>query len=271
MKLTSIYFTPSPSTVETWFSFCSTQIESALIVNNNKLAIEIAYDWADYISSKIGLNFQNNWKLFKKEIIKKHFGDYLGRKFKPGWSIDEVLAFLNQFENIDFRISLFPTNIACHSLSVSLPFKDKINWHKIVTGLNNQTDIDVFQQASNENTICFRRFTTLFGEEIKYECGYGQAMDVFENEQGRHKMISVMNRNNSFELSNCTSDSSKLYKALLSLIKSQNSFLHLKSKFLCRQLGIEWLSLEGYYNLSTSKPPLIVDIDLPFDYVFMKQ
>lgn len=271
MKLSSLYYNPAPSSIETWFSFCSSQIESALVNNNNKLAMEIAYDWASYISNKAGLKFYNNWKLFKKEIIKRHFGEYLGRKFKSGWSIDEVLSFINQFENINFRISLFPTDIACHSLSISLPFSDKIKWRNILSDLKNNTDIEVFQQASSENTICFRRFTTLFGEEIKYECGYGQAMDVFENEQGRHEMISVTKNNNSFELQNEAFNSSELYKKLLSLIQSQNYYLNMKSKCLCRQLGIEWLSLEGYYNLSTCNPPLIVDIDLPFDYVFMKE
>jgi hypothetical protein len=271
MGLTSLYLTPSPSTVEAWFSFCAIQIENARRSNNSLLAMEIAYDWADYVSNKIDIKFQNNWKLFKKEIIKRYFGNYLGRKFKTGWSVDDVLTFLNQYDNIDFRISLFPTDIACHSISVALPFKDKVNWHYILSELNNKTDIEVFQQASSNNTICFRRFTTLFGEEIKYECGYGQAMDVFENEQGHHEIISVSKNNNCYKQKNIVPNSSELYNRLFSLIQSHDSYLHMKSKFLCRQLGIEWLSLEGYYNSSTNKKPLIVDIDLPFDYVFMKK
>lgn len=269
ISLSKLYINPDPSVIENWFIHCNSRIKKSLINENTEGAINIAYDWADFVCSKIGIKNEGNWKLFKKGIIKKYFGNYLSKKFKSGWNYKDVINFLDNFHEIDFRVSIFPKNIACRSQSVALPAILKNSWAETLKTLDNSHDIEVFHQASNDKSICFRRFTTLFGEEIKYEVGYGQAMNVFENEQGEHQILSCSLENKGFRFYSETENDYELNRRLKKLISTHNYFLHSISKLICSEIGIEWLSIEGYYTYEPLSKLLIVDIDLPFDFLFM--
>lgn len=269
LSLSDLYINPEPSVIENWFSHCKNRINKSLINNDIEGAILIAYDWADFICGKIGVRNEGNWKLFKKEIIKKYFGKYFSKKFKTGWDYNDVVDFLNNFQEKDFRVSVFPKNIACRSQSLPLKVVDKNSWGDILKEIDNSHDIEVFPQASNDNSICFRRFATLFGEEIKYEVGYGQAMNVFENEQGTHQILSCSLANNIFRFYSEDNNIGELNSRLKELIFTHNYYLQSISKLICTEIGLEWLSIEGYYQSDPLSKLLIVDIDLPFDYLFM--
>ncbi len=267
-----IYYIPDPSSEENWFWFCKKRIDNVIACKNTESAIHIVYEWADLICEKLHIEKENNWKFFKRAIIRKYFGEnYLKKQFHKNWDYRDVLNFIQDYPDLNFRISIFPDNIACHSLSVSLPKNRYISWENILSNIDNSYEAEVFQQASDESSICFRRFTTLFGESINYEAGFGQAMYVFEEEQGKHSVLSATNNGTGYSYLSSNNCPKELYAKLSDLISSYDYYLHIKCKSICSMLGIEWVSIEGYYSKENPTNLIIVDIDLPLDYVFMQK
>jgi len=268
--ITELYNIPDPNSEEIWFSFCKDRIDKAIACKDINHAILIAYEWAELICEKLNIRNENNWKFFKKNIIKKYFSaNFIKKRYHKGWDYREVMNFIQKYPNLDFRISLSPKDIACHSQSIALPKSQYNSWANILSNIDNSCEAEVFQQASNESSICFRRFSTLFGETIKYESGFGQAMYVFEKEQGKHPVLSAIKKGNKYVYSPDKNYPDELYLKLNDLISSYDYDLQIKSKSICTKLGIEWLSIEGYYSKESQSDLIIVDIDLPFDYVFM--
>jgi len=91
-------------------------------------------------------------------------------------------------------------------------------------------------------------------------------MYVFEEQQGEHFMLSASKIKNRYNFFSEEKSPTTLYEGLNDLIYSYDYYLHIKSKSICTKLGIDWTSIEGYYS---ENGLIIVDIDLPFDYVFM--
>jgi hypothetical protein len=56
---------------------------------------------------------------------------------------------------------------------------------------------------------------------------------------------------------------------LRALIKTHDYQLACKCFGLCRMLGIDYVSIEGYWDPVRPRDVLVVDLDLPFDVVFM--
>jgi hypothetical protein len=269
--ITQIYNIPDPRLEEVWFLFCKERIDKAIASKDVDCAIQLIYEWAGLICKKLNIRNEHNWKFFKRNIIRKYFGEnYMKRKYNGGWDYHEVLNFIQKYPDLNFRISIFPKDIACHSQSIPLPKNQYSLWENILSGLDNSCEAEVFQQASDESSICFRRFSTLFGEVIRYEAGFGQAMYVFEEEQGKHIILSATSEsNNQYTYYSDSNYSNELYLKLNDLISTYDYHLHIKSKSICRKIGIEWLSIEGYYSKENPSDLIVVDIDLPFDYVFM--
>jgi hypothetical protein len=111
----------------------------------------------------------------------------------------------------------------------------------------------------------------LFGEDVVYEAGNGQATLVFESEQGVHDTIRAVKGSGTFSFDSSKSGGEVTeivgYK-LRRLVEVYDEFLACQSYGLCRRLGIEAISIEGYYDDAVSRLS-IVDVDLPFDVVFM--
>lgn len=266
------YHKPEPTSEETWFLHCKKIIDNAMADNNIVYAMQIAYEWAELICEKLHINKENNWKFFKRAIVRKYFGEnYLKKRFYKNWNYHDVLNFIQKYPDLNFRISIFPENIACHSKSIALPKSIKTSWKNILSDIDNSCEIEVFQEASDESSICFRRFSTIFGESITYEGGFGQAMYVFEEEQGKHPVLSARNSENGYSYFSSNDCPKELYEKLSDLISSYDYYLHIKCKSICTLLGIEWVSIEGYYSKEDPSELIIVDIDLPFDYVFMQK
>jgi len=264
-----IYNIPDPTAEEGWFSFCKNRIDKAISSKDIDYAKHIVYEWAGLICKKLNIKNDDNWKFFKRSIVKKYFGEnYIKKRFHKGWDYREVWNFIKEYPGLNFRISLFPNDIACHSESISLPQNRYTSWENILSNIDNSFEAEVFQQSSNESSICFRRLFTLSGEVV-YEAGFGQAMYVFEKEQGKHFIMSASKKDNKYVYFSKESCPEELYLKLNDLISSYDYYLHIKCKFICTKLGIEWLSIEGYYSKENPSNLIIVDVDLPFDYVFM--
>jgi hypothetical protein len=263
---------PEPTSEESWFWFCKKRIDNAIVCRNIDSAIHIVYEWADLICEKLHIKKENNWKFFKRAIIRKYFGEnYLKKKFYKNWDYHDVLNFIQKYPDFNFRISIFPNDIACHSQSIPLPKNLYTSWGNILSSIDNSCEVEVFQQASDDSSICFRRFSTIFGESIKYEAGFGQAMYIFEAEQGKHPVLSATNNGSGYNFLSSNNCPEELYEKLSNLISSYDYYLHAKCKSICCKLGIEWVSIEGYYSKENPVDLIIVDIDLPFDYVFMQK
>lgn len=265
------YIIPDPTLEEVWFLFCKNRIEEAIRNKDTNKAISIVYEWTEFICEKLNIKNENNWKFFKRNIIRKYFGEnFVKKRYSKGWDYNEVLGFIQKYPFFDFRVSLFPKNIACRSRSIALHKNQYHLWENILSNIDNSCEVEVFQQTSNESSICFRRFSTLFGEIIEYEAGFGQAMYVFEEEQGKHFILSTMSKNNNqylyYSEKKCPDE---LRLKLKDLISSYDCYLHGKSKSICTKLGVGWLAVEGYYSNESPSDLVIVDVDLPFDYVFM--
>jgi len=146
--LNELYYTPDPSIEEVWFVFCKKRIEDSVKKNNLESAIKIVYEWASLICDNLHIKNEKNWKFFKRNVVRKYFGcNYINKTFKKGWGISEILLLLKGHENIDFRISLFPEDIACHSKSIALP-KEKANeWRNILENIDNSCDVEVFSTS----------------------------------------------------------------------------------------------------------------------------
>lgn len=269
----SRYFSPDPYAAEVNTFWAEALIAEALAREDYNKAREAALCWAKALSDRLGCEFTGNWKFFKRSLAAKWFGAAENRRFAAYWNPEEVLQYANSLTERSIRISIFPDNIACHAVSLRIPAGRPIELASTVTSLDRETPIEIFPESSNERTICFRRFTSQFGEEIFYEAGTGQAMLVFESEQGKHPLVRAIRvSDTTFEFvvaEEVTEDSSSsIHSRLQQLIYlHEESFLR-KSFGMCRYLGIEFLSIEGYYDHLYNRLT-VVDIDLPLDAIFM--
>jgi len=270
------YILLDPTNEEIWFQYIETRIAIARSHDRAVLAQSLAIEWANGICDDLGISHTPVWKFFKRALVARWFGKPENRKFSPGWSYKDALEYANSFRGRSIRFSLFPEDIACHALSFRLPKKQQDEWYDIISQTDNSIAMEMFPEASTDDTICFRRYTTQFGETIIYEAGTGQAMFVFEQERGEHPVVAATKHDKeSFVFTQSLPNESfysmaeEIETKLKHLIQTHDITLSSKCFGLCRKLGIEQISIEGYFDPTDPDKVLIVDLDLPFDFVFM--
>lgn len=269
----SIYIIPDPTEQELWFDFKYSQLGQCINVGDWKKAEDIAYEWAEGISDSLSIESVGVWKYFKRSLAAKWFGKPQNKRFSPGWSVEVAMEYATKFKDRPVRFSLFPKDIACHATSNVLPLGKMETWSEILSNTDNSIAMEMFPETSTDSTICIRRYSTQFSEVIFYEAGKGQAMTVFEQERGLHPVVSAnLSRNNvtySFEGHASQIEYDEIKSGLTCLIQKQNPTLSSKCFGLCRSVGIDHVSIEGYFNLNDENGFIVVDIDLPFDVAFM--
>ena len=270
-----MYIVYEPTKEEVWFSFARERIAQAMSEGQLLEAQAIAVEWADIISSWFGLKRTGVWKFFKRALVARWFGRVESKRFPPGWSVGDALQYAYKFKERSVRFSLFPEDIACHAVSYHLPASQISRWADIIAQADNSVAMEMFPEASTDDSICFRRYTTLFGEVTFYEAGTGQAMYVFEQERGQHPVVLAEKQNHRYAYTpivpdGCDSNTVFDIEAKLrSLVQTHDMELDYKCRGLCRSLGIDYVSIEGYYDPTRPRQVIVVDLDLPFDFVFM--
>jgi len=244
-------------------SLIKNQFDKRNITNGQLIALE----WANYISQRIGLKYASNWKIFKKNLAQYYFGKLECRRFTKENILEEIISYIKIFDkHIKVRMSVHKFESSCHSKSVRVTMNDFDLIKKEILQLQQNDEIEIFPEASNENSICFRRLSSEFGSP-SYEVGFGQAMYVFESERGKHKVCSLSFVDKNIKIIN--SGDKYLDTYAINLINDYEEYFSLKANMIYRYTGIEYLSIEGYYNYYKKSQPIIVDFDLPFDYIFM--
>ena len=179
-------------------------------------------------------------------------------------------TFKNLYSNSVLRMTIHKNSEACHSKSVALNYGEEIKqFSSELNQLGTQDCIVVFPESSGPNTICFRCAVNDFGQEIYFEAGFGQAYLTFENERGLHPTASMQKNKSSKQY--CVNGDKSLILCLRNLIEQYGVYLTLTANRMCRLLGMDYISIEGYYDYKEKSCPIIVDCDLPFDKVFFKK
>lgn len=267
------YFSSDPTTEETWFDFSKKSIDSSIDLET---ARSFAVNWAQGVIDDIGLAETNVWKIFKRNLVNKWFGVLERKRFAPGWSVTNALQYAEKFTNHSVRFSLFPDNIANYAKSYLLPVSNRESWEELLASVKNNTWMEMFPEGSSETSICFRRFATEFSDVVVYEAGKGQAMFVFEQERGQHPVVTATKNASKFIYESWNYDPSvdaltleEISRNLKELTLTYDKMISAKCFALCKKTGIASLSIEGYYRPEESEKLIVVDIDLPFDYLFM--
>lgn len=271
------YIYSDPSQAEVWFLHCDDLIEKEIKKDCWETARSIAFEWADGVCDSLRIRKTRVWKEFKRNLAAIWFGAPVKRVFNPGWTVNEVFDYALNFSDRNVRASLFQENIACHAQSLVLRMGHIEDWKSILENLEQNMLLEVFPESSSNSSICFRRLTSGFCDETNYECGLGQAMNVFEIERGKHLVVSA-NQLQRDPFTFCSfipfgNDGHQLdivCDRLSQLILKHDHCMQLKCFNICRSIGIEWLSIEGYYDSKRKDDLIIVDLDLPFDFVFMR-
>lgn len=257
------------------YLLCKQRIMDAVANGQQGKAQRIVLEWMAEIGEQLSLPRTQIWKVFKKELAARWFGKREYKRFSPGWSLDDALAYARRFTG-EVRLTLLLRDIAVNARSIALPSDRQNDWRDILAQIDNSIEMEMFPESSNANTICFRRYTTQLGETIIYEAGTGQAMFVFEQEQGKHPVILATKHEKEDFVFTRSLPSENFYTAaeeietkLKHLIQTHDITLSSKCFGLCRKLGIEQISIEGYFDPTNPDKVVIVDLDLPFDFVFM--
>lgn len=255
-----------------WTAFCLENLKKRISIGKYEEAKEIAFNWVKLISNRHEFQYSPIWKYNKRNMVIKWFGKYEYRRFLPGWQLNEIFEYTNKFVNKTMRISLFPKDIACHAISYRLDKDNRKLWRNILSKIDNTIPIEVFPEASPE-FMCFRAFKSFSNFYI--EASIGQAMYVFEVEQGKHPIIFAKLEQGKFKYTKRNVDQLNKEKTIeierrfRIFIENHGKLLNLRSELILLALGVEFTSLEGYYDIKQPKKFLIVDIDLPFDIAFI--
>ncbi|MFA5032774.1 MAG: hypothetical protein WC614_07125 [bacterium] len=247
------------------------RIYDAMATRDHIKAQTIAFQWAEAICEKYGLNIPNVWKFFKRDLVTKWFGKEECKRLSPNWSIKDIQEYTKLFPDKSFRLSIFPKNIACHATNYHLSLEDKKSWDLILLNIDKSLNAEIFLDR-NPDSMCFRAFNTL--GEFYIEAGIGQAMFVFEKEQGKHPMvIATLNNERYFfivtkmqnEYKNISYD---IKRKLQLFIKLHGDLIKTKCEHLRKTLGLAYICVEGYFDASIPNIISICDIDLPPDIAF---
>lgn len=271
----SAYNIYDPTEEEIWFSSAFTSAQKFASMGNWPEAQNVAMWWGEGICDSLGISVPANWKFLKRSVVAKWFGKPQHKRFNATWNVGEAFSYASSFENRSVRFSLFPKDIACHAVSFQLPKEKKEIWMTVLNAADTTIDMEMFPEASTETSICFRRYTTLFRELTTYEAGKGQAMHTFEQERGKHSIVAGSRNGtySTYEYSTPTlnpkESASEIESSLREFISTFDYEISSKSYGVCRKLGLNYLSIEGYYDPVRPGHYIVVDFDLPFDVFFM--
>ena len=255
-----------------WTQWCMQRISDAMAKSNRKEAQEIAFQWARGICDKYGLNVPIIWKIFKRDLVSKWFGKRYCKRFSPGWPIEDVLEYAKLFPEKSLRLSLFPKDIACHAISYRLSKEDRSSWLSIISGIDNSVPVEMFPEPTADS-MCFRVFNA--PGEFYIEAGIGQAMFAFEQEQGEHPLVFARQEEDKYSFSNRNIHASRVHELddirqkLLLFINLHSNTIQTECECLRAALGIDYTSIEGYFDIRTPQSVSVCDLDLPQDIAFM--
>jgi len=269
------YVRSDPTSAEAWFHVFEQSIAERLHSDRIGEARSLAFEWAEGAGSSLRLPPWRGWKEFKRAVAAKWFGEPERSVFGPGWRVNDVIDYASQFTGRHVRASVFPDGIACHARSLRLP-RGTARQRKALAQLDPNVVLEVFPESSSSTSICFRRQSDAFGSEVVFEAGLGQAMAVFESEQGKHPFVCLTLRANdgsaSWKQGGDKDDEASMVvigERLQGLVARHAWQLQAHACGICHGLGIDWLSIEGYYDEGENPRLTVVDLDLPFDTVFM--
>lgn len=271
------YTCPSPTEAEEVFRHFSSLVFAKVAFGDYVGAQRQALTWADWTSAMLRLRSTPVWKTFKRTLVARWFGSPERRVFAPGWKIEEVLSYAEQFKNRNVRVSSFLAGIACRAESIVLPRDSRKRWRTVANRLNHSTVIEVFPESSSSSSVCFRRFSTAFAEDVIYEAGFGQAMNIWEAQQGTHPFVSVTRNAVGTERWHrviprhaAASHLPGIETGLRKLILHHDKAFQSKWFCMCRRTGLDAFGVEGYFEPSSPEGVIVVDLDLPFDCAFMR-
>lgn len=257
---------PPVSSAHAWTSQCIADAFVALKSAQPPFAREIALSW---IRPYCADSFRDemNWKVIKKRLLATLFGRETGVFLEPGWTIEAVDAEIASIStSATRRISVFPSVISCHSLSSPIPADYSRQWAEaFLADQSNDTHLHIFEQA-DENQLCFR--AVFQATHIEIEAGWGQAMYVFEAERGKHPIATCTLAWSGEPLGGKVAGEARIDSALSMLYSTQADWLLSVGLCISSLLGTETFALEGYFDPSTLEIPVVVDIDLPLDFVW---
>lgn len=239
-----------------------------LMKDNRKMeAQDKAFEWLQEYERSLCITVPWNWKISKKQMVAHFFGKTPSIYLYYDDDLRKGIEFVVSHSDYKVRCSFHRYDTACHSESYRINI-NTLEWLKKIKDVMREKDIiDIFTECSTSKTTCFRRFSLQFNEEISYEMGYGQAMYVFETESGKHDVAGVSYKNNKWDWREATD--LLLTEYLKLLVGKHEQYLAMKTQCICYYLGIPQISIEGYFDTAKpDEPPIIVDIDLPFDKVF---
>lgn len=269
------YVIADPRPAEAWYSAFVSIINANGWRGDLAAKRQHALEWAYGVSETASLRVWRGWKDFKKAIAANWFGEPEHKTFYPDWDVEEVCAFACAFRNRKVRASLFPENIACHAESFVLP-RTPAAVRRRLQSIDRSVMMDVFPESSTPTSICFRWHGDCFGDAVVMEAGIGQAMQVFESEQGQYALARRMFSNGELtlqkrEIRSCDGEAVwEITRQLDTLVRKYGWYLQAQVFGICRAMGIHWLALEGYYD-SYTDTLTVVDVDLPFDPLFMSK
>jgi len=264
---------------DTWHRYCMEAAERAIGDGQIQLARDVALGWAAEVADRIGIATPTVWKFFKRSLVSVWFGSRPHKQFMPGWSTESALSYALSLSGVSVRLSEFPKGIACHARSHRLDGTSREDWRGIIEHVDHNQAVEVFPEAGGEGWTCFRFFSTAFHEAAFCECGYGQAMQVFEEEVGLHAIARACLEKGHWRLESSSDPpvgsrpdfSGSLQHDLMRLLDGVGDELLHKSFCICRKLGIDQVALEGYYSAAAGEAVRVVDLDLPLDVAFMQK
>ena len=223
------------------------------------LAKEAAFEWARLVSFNLNIDAPLNWKFFKRNICHRFFGKIDNKRFSASEK-ETLISHIMSNLNTDKRISFFPSDKACRSRTF---FLNDENLKEILRIIDTENiDVEVFVDFGKKEINCFRRYFSEY--EDFAEVGKGSAHLVYENERGKTKTIVIERGRVSFE-SRCDLE---LEKATYFFIKNHELHVDSISKKIVSAIGVQYIVVEGYFDIASRDFLSVVDIDLPLDYVF---
>lgn len=236
--------------------------ERSLLLGADRTA---AFAWATSAAQQLDLARPVNWKLFKRDLLRRFCPTPLTTRFMSPWSAEDVIARARELRDGTVRCSAFPPEIACHSVSVVLPGGDEARWPDVLGSLDPAADLELFIEESPEK-VCWRLVDHNGSRTL--EVGRGRAMDVFEFERGHHPTACAWWDPSSAPTVLGSDEDPTLEAGVTMLLDEHKAELDRYVTTIRTSLALEVVALEGYYDDNTSDL-VVCDLDLPVDWVFM--
>ncbi len=255
-----------------WSIIFINQIKDLQKIGSYVEAQEIARRWGLEVCKKYDISYSHNWKFIKRNIVDRWFGKREYKRFLPGWSMDDIFDYAKKNPGKSFRVSLFPDNIACHAVSYPLPADSFDDWPSTISNIDKNITMEIFPEPP-QNNVCFRVYSAV--DESNIEIGFGQAMHVFEAEQGIHPIVGATKIDDQYTYFEENYDKmnaarfNELKKHINNMIKKHAETIQSKCYWVRKALGVEYVLIEGYYDPEKPDNILICDIDLPLDIAFI--